>query len=133
MTEKDIGKSALDSSGGIDQDIYNYILYRILRFDLTWNTVFVCLINHSILYLIIVQLELLDNVDLRFALAETDQQLEKNLDIFLGPVLLKLENPAESVREKVWWSLSISIIFSNGYRWLISYLVSAGYEHINPS
>ena len=57
---------------------------------------------YSTLYLIIVQLELLDNVELRFALAETDQQLEKNLDIFLGPVLLKLENPAESVREKVW-------------------------------
>ena len=57
---------------------------------------------YSTLYLIIVQLELLDNVELRFALAETDQQLEKNLDIFLGPVLLKLESQNESVREKVW-------------------------------
>ena len=40
-------------------------------------------------------------MELRFALAETDQQLEKNLNIFLSPVLLKLESPHEVVRTKV--------------------------------
>ncbi|KAF9191921.1 hypothetical protein BGZ51_006479 [Haplosporangium sp. Z 767] len=46
-------------------------------------------------------LELLDNVELRFALAETDPQLEKTLNTFLCPVLLKLASPAENVRAKV--------------------------------
>ncbi|KAG0303005.1 hypothetical protein BGZ98_007067, partial [Dissophora globulifera] len=46
-------------------------------------------------------LQLLDNVELRFALAETDAQLEKTLNTFLCPVLLKLASPAESVRAKV--------------------------------
>lgn len=45
--------------------------------------------------------ELLENVELRFALAETDQQLEKTLNIFLSPVLLKLESPHEIVKTKV--------------------------------
>ncbi|KAG0080886.1 hypothetical protein BGZ90_010926 [Linnemannia elongata] len=46
-------------------------------------------------------LELLDNVELRFALAESDSQLEKTLNTFLCPVLLKLASPAENVRAKV--------------------------------
>ncbi|KAF9951012.1 hypothetical protein BGZ72_007436, partial [Mortierella alpina] len=46
-------------------------------------------------------LELLDNVELRFALAESDPQLEKTLNTFLCPVLLKLASPAENVRAKV--------------------------------
>ncbi|KAF9912670.1 hypothetical protein EC991_009406 [Linnemannia zychae] len=46
-------------------------------------------------------LELLDNVELRFALAESDAQLEKTLNTFLCPVLLKLASPAENVRAKV--------------------------------
>ncbi|KAF9155982.1 hypothetical protein BG015_007778 [Linnemannia schmuckeri] len=46
-------------------------------------------------------LELLDNVELRFALAESDTQLEKTLNTFLCPVLLKLASPAENVRAKV--------------------------------
>ncbi|KAF9277423.1 hypothetical protein BGZ68_009310 [Mortierella alpina] len=46
-------------------------------------------------------LELLDNVELRFALAESDSQLEKTLSTFLCPVLLKLASPAENVRAKV--------------------------------
>jgi len=45
--------------------------------------------------------ELLDNVELRFALAETDAQLEKTLATFLCPVLLKLASPVEAVRAKV--------------------------------
>lgn len=40
-------------------------------------------------------------MELRFALAETDQQLEKTLNIFLSPVLLKLESPHEVVKTKV--------------------------------
>ncbi|KAG0050379.1 hypothetical protein BGZ83_004844 [Gryganskiella cystojenkinii] len=46
-------------------------------------------------------LQLLDNVELRFALAETDAQLEKTLGTFLCPVLLKLASPVEAVRAKV--------------------------------
>ncbi|KAF9574748.1 hypothetical protein EC968_005534 [Mortierella alpina] len=46
-------------------------------------------------------LELLDNVELRFALAESDSQLEKTLNTFLCPVLLKLASPTEKVRAKV--------------------------------
>lgn len=45
--------------------------------------------------------ELLDNVELRFALAESDAQLEKTLNTFLCPMLLKLASPAENVRAKV--------------------------------
>ncbi|KAF8941099.1 hypothetical protein BGZ58_002205 [Dissophora ornata] len=45
-------------------------------------------------------LQLLDNVELRFALAESDAQLEKTLNTFLCPVLLKLASPAENVRAK---------------------------------
>ncbi|KAG0238428.1 hypothetical protein BGX31_003302 [Mortierella sp. GBA43] len=46
-------------------------------------------------------LQLLDNVELRFALAESDVQLEKTLNTFLCPMLLKLASPAENVRAKV--------------------------------
>ncbi|KAF9434869.1 hypothetical protein BGZ76_007269 [Entomortierella beljakovae] len=46
-------------------------------------------------------LKLLDNVELRFALAESDGQLEKTLNTFLCPVLLKLSSPFENVRSKV--------------------------------
>ncbi|KAF9128817.1 hypothetical protein BGW39_004708 [Mortierella sp. 14UC] len=46
-------------------------------------------------------LELLDNVELRFALAESDTQLEKTLNTFLCPILLKLASPVENVRAKV--------------------------------
>ncbi|KAG0347308.1 hypothetical protein BG005_000251 [Podila minutissima] len=46
-------------------------------------------------------LKLLDNVELRFALADTDAQLEKTLNTFLCPVLLKLASPTEAVRSKV--------------------------------
>ncbi|KAF9207217.1 hypothetical protein BGZ49_000941 [Haplosporangium sp. Z 27] len=46
-------------------------------------------------------IQLLDNVELRFALAETDPQLEKTLNTFLCPVLLKLSSPSDNVRSKV--------------------------------
>ena len=38
---------------------------------------------------------------MRFALAETDPQLEKTLNTFLCPILLKLASPVEAVRSKV--------------------------------
>ncbi|KAG0252530.1 hypothetical protein DFQ27_008011 [Actinomortierella ambigua] len=47
------------------------------------------------------ELELLENVELRFALAETDAQLERTLTTFLCPVLLKLASDQEVVRNKV--------------------------------
>ncbi|KAG0232498.1 hypothetical protein BGW42_008118 [Actinomortierella wolfii] len=47
------------------------------------------------------ELELLENVELRFALAETDAQLEKTLATFLCPVLLKMASDQEAVRTKV--------------------------------
>ncbi|KAF9969044.1 hypothetical protein BGZ73_008786, partial [Actinomortierella ambigua] len=47
------------------------------------------------------ELELLNNVELRFALAETDAQLEKTLATFLCPVLLKLASDQEATRNKV--------------------------------
>ncbi|KAF9960381.1 hypothetical protein BGZ65_012418, partial [Modicella reniformis] len=43
----------------------------------------------------------LHNVELRFALAESDAQLERTLNTFLCPVLLKLASPVENVRAKV--------------------------------
>ncbi|CAI2172736.1 418_t:CDS:10 [Funneliformis geosporum] len=47
------------------------------------------------------EIELLEKVELRIALAETDQKLEKILDTFLSPILLKLESPHEVMRTKV--------------------------------
>ncbi|KAJ3192246.1 hypothetical protein HK101_006845 [Irineochytrium annulatum] len=46
-------------------------------------------------------LQLLENVELRFALADTDAKFEKALTSFLSPVLMKLESPHEEVRTKV--------------------------------
>ncbi|KAF9112407.1 hypothetical protein BGX27_003449 [Mortierella sp. AM989] len=46
-------------------------------------------------------LQLLENVEMRFAIAESDSQLEKTVNTFLCPVLLKLASPAENVRSKV--------------------------------
>ncbi|CAJ0635937.1 5501_t:CDS:10 [Entrophospora sp. SA101] len=47
------------------------------------------------------EIELLENVELRFALVDSDQQLEKLINLFLTPVLLKLQSPHEVVRTKV--------------------------------
>ncbi|RIB22041.1 proteasome stabiliser-domain-containing protein [Gigaspora rosea] len=47
------------------------------------------------------EIELLERVELRLALAETDAQLEKLLNSFLSPILLKLASPHEVVRTKV--------------------------------
>lgn len=47
------------------------------------------------------ELDLVSKVDLRLALAESDQQLEQNLQQLLAPLLLKLSSPHADVRQAV--------------------------------
>jgi len=47
------------------------------------------------------EIELLENVELRIALANKNEQFEKCLNVFLCPVLLKLGSPHDNVRQKV--------------------------------
>ncbi|KAH9265590.1 hypothetical protein BASA84_001594 [Batrachochytrium salamandrivorans] len=47
------------------------------------------------------EIELLENVELRMALADTDIKFEKIILNFLAPVLLKLDSPHDVVRQKV--------------------------------
>ena len=47
------------------------------------------------------ELQLLERVFMRLATAETDQQLQDNINKFLSPVLLKLNSQNEGVRKKV--------------------------------
>ncbi|KAL2912896.1 proteasome component M29 [Polyrhizophydium stewartii] len=47
------------------------------------------------------ELDLLENVELRLALADTDDKFQRTIGNFLGPVLLKLDSPHEPVRQKV--------------------------------
>ncbi|KAJ3123506.1 hypothetical protein HK098_001853 [Nowakowskiella sp. JEL0407] len=44
---------------------------------------------------------LLENVEMKFALSDTDEKFEKAVSIFLAPVLLKLNSPHQQVRTKV--------------------------------
>ena len=44
---------------------------------------------------------LLERVLLKLGLSDTDEQLEQQLNKFLGPVLLKIVSPSEEVRKKV--------------------------------
>lgn len=46
-------------------------------------------------------IELLENVELRFALADTNERFEKSVGTFLVPVLVKLDSPHDAVRNKV--------------------------------
>ncbi|KAJ3148226.1 hypothetical protein HDU89_004822 [Geranomyces variabilis] len=46
-------------------------------------------------------LELLENVEMRFALADTNDRFEKAVATFLPPVLLKLDSPHKTVQTKV--------------------------------
>lgn len=55
-----------------------------------------CLINTFVCFL-----ELLERVFLRVASAETDEQLEKTVKIFLCPLLLKVASPHQEVKNKV--------------------------------
>ena len=45
--------------------------------------------------------ELLERVFLRLGAAESDEQLEKTLGRFLGPVILKINSEHKPVRNKV--------------------------------
>ena len=45
--------------------------------------------------------ELLERVFLRVASAETDDQLEKTVETFLSPLLLKVASPHPEVKNKV--------------------------------
>ncbi|TPX38193.1 hypothetical protein SmJEL517_g00223 [Synchytrium microbalum] len=47
------------------------------------------------------EIELLDNVEMRFALADLESKFESQLAIYLAPVLLKLDSPHASVKTKV--------------------------------
>ncbi|KAJ1537143.1 hypothetical protein HK096_003471, partial [Nowakowskiella sp. JEL0078] len=47
------------------------------------------------------EITLLENVELKFALADSDDKFERILLIFLAPVLLKLNSPSDVVRKKV--------------------------------
>ncbi|TPX58808.1 hypothetical protein PhCBS80983_g02889 [Powellomyces hirtus] len=47
------------------------------------------------------ELELLENVELRFALADTNDRFEKAVTTFLTPVLIKLDSPHKPVQTKV--------------------------------
>ena len=51
------------------------------------------------------ELELIEKVDLRLALADTSEKFERNLQAFLAPLLLKLASPYHSVRTNVLNSL----------------------------
>ncbi|KAI9024387.1 proteasome stabiliser-domain-containing protein [Phycomyces nitens] len=52
------------------------------------------------------ELELLENVELKLALCNTDAQLETNIRIFLPPILLKLMSTDDRARKKVMEILS---------------------------
>ncbi|CEG83910.1 hypothetical protein RMATCC62417_17774 [Rhizopus microsporus] len=52
------------------------------------------------------ELQLLENVELKLALSTTDAQLEKNIQLFLPPVLLKLASTDAAVKQKVMTILS---------------------------
>ncbi|KAI8147438.1 proteasome stabiliser-domain-containing protein [Fennellomyces sp. T-0311] len=52
------------------------------------------------------ELQLLENVELKLAMCNTDAQLERCINLFLAPVLLKLASPHEQVRRKVMEVLS---------------------------
>ncbi|KAL3231732.1 Proteasome component ECM29 [Nakaseomyces bracarensis] len=49
--------------------------------------------------------ELVDKVDLRFALADTEEKFQNVLNTFLPPLLLKLASPHEVVRKQVFESI----------------------------
>jgi len=47
------------------------------------------------------ELRLVNNVELKIALADSDAKLQKLLNLYLPPLLMKLSSPHESVRNKV--------------------------------
>lgn len=47
------------------------------------------------------ELRLVNNVELKIALAEGDDKLQRLLNLYLAPLLLKLASPHVAVRNKV--------------------------------
>ena len=47
------------------------------------------------------ELRLVNNVELKIALADTDEKLQRLLDLYLPPLILKLASPHALVRNKV--------------------------------
>jgi hypothetical protein len=47
------------------------------------------------------ELRLVNNVELKIALADTDAQLQRLLNLYLTPLLMKLGSPHAAVRNKV--------------------------------
>jgi proteasome component ECM29 len=47
------------------------------------------------------ELRLVNNVELKIALADTDPKLQRLLNLYLPPLLMKLGSPHASVRNKV--------------------------------
>lgn len=47
------------------------------------------------------ELRLINNVELKIALADTDEKLQRLLGLYLPPLILKLASPHASVRNKV--------------------------------
>lgn len=61
--------------------------------------IFLCLFKCELFVLLFTVL--LERVLLKLGLTDTDEQLEQQLNKFLGPVLLKIVSPSEEVRKKV--------------------------------
>lgn len=53
------------------------------------------------------ELRLVNNVELKIALADGDNKLQRLLNLYLPPLLLKLASPHVSVRNKVSLSLPV--------------------------
>ncbi|CAO3648650.1 unnamed protein product [Cunninghamella echinulata] len=47
------------------------------------------------------EIELLENVELKLAMCNNNDKLEKIISVFLPPVLLKMSSPHEQTRKKV--------------------------------
>jgi proteasome component ECM29 len=47
------------------------------------------------------ELRLVNNVELKIALADSDAKLQKLLNLYLPPLLMKLSSPHEAVRNMV--------------------------------
>ena len=52
------------------------------------------------------ELRLVNNVELKIALADSDAKLQKLLNLYLAPLLMKLGSPHAAVRNKVFYCSS---------------------------
>jgi len=53
------------------------------------------------------EIALLENVELRLALTDSDEKFEKTIQAFLPPILKKLGSPHDIVRNKVHFPISL--------------------------